>query len=54
MSTTDGAKRFETILHIIMRAEAMGIDRGERITKIMDMENADKQFALRLDDFPGG
>ena len=47
----DSMERFNTIVRIVERAEAMGIDKGTRITRIMDMENADKQFALRLDDF---
>jgi len=47
----DSMERFNTIVRIIERAEAMGIAKGTRITRIMDLENADKQFALRLDDF---
>lgn len=47
----DSMERFNTIVRIIERAEAMGITKGTRITRIMDLENADKQFMLRLDDF---
>lgn len=47
----DSMEWFNTIVRIIERAETMGIAKGTRITRIMDMENADKQFALRLDDF---
>lgn len=44
-------ERFNTITRIIVRAEAMGIGIGTRITEILDVENADKQFHLRLADW---
>ena len=44
-------ERFEIIIKIIERAEAMGITWGDRITTIMDMTNADKEFNLRLKEF---
>lgn len=42
-------KRFETIVKIVERAEEIGYN-GQRITLIMDIENADKVFNLRLED----
>lgn len=42
-------KRFETIVKIVERAEELGYD-GQRITLIMDIENADNVFNLRLED----
>ena len=44
-------QRFETILKIVERAEGMDIARGSRVTRLLDMEFADKQFNLRLDEF---
>ena len=44
-------ERFEKIITIIKKAEAMGIGQGDRITRILDIENADKQFNLDLDDW---
>lgn len=44
-------ERFEKIIKIIEKAEAMGIGQGDRITRILDIENADKQFNLDLDDW---
>lgn len=41
---------FLTIIKIVARAEKMEIDIGSHVTKILDMENARKQFHLRLDD----
>lgn len=43
-------KEFETIVAIVERAEKMGIAQGDRFTKIMDIENAHKQFNLRLNE----
>ena len=43
--------RLNTIARIIDRADALGIARGDRITKVLDIENADKQFALRFEDW---
>ena len=42
------------IVRIVERAEAMGIARGDRFTKILDVENARKQFNLRLADMLAG
>lgn len=44
-------ERFERIVKIVERSERMGIGFGDRVTRIMDIDNADKQFSLRLDDF---
>ena len=46
----DKKQEFETIVRIVKRAERMGIARGGRITEIMDIENANKQFNLRLEE----
>lgn len=46
----DKKQEFETIVRIVERAEAMGIARGDRFTRIMDIEHAHKQFNLRLDE----
>ena len=50
----DKKQEFETIVRIVKRAERMGIARGGRITEIMDIENANKQFNLRLEDMLSG
>lgn len=44
-------ERFETIVKIVERAESMGIGIGDRVTRILDIEFADKEFNLRLDEF---
>ena len=44
-------ERFEMTVKIVERAENMGIGIGDRITRIMDIEFADKEFHLRLDEF---
>ena len=44
-------ERYETIFQIVNRAIAMGIAVGDKITCSMDIDNADKQFDLRLHDF---
>ena len=44
-------EEFETIAKICQRAEEMGIARGERITLVMDIENAHKTVGLRLNDW---
>ena len=46
----DKKTEFETIVAIVERAEKMGIARGDRFTKIMDIDNAHKQFNLRLEE----
>ena len=43
--------RFLMYVKIAQRAEGMGIYNGERITLLMDIENADKVFNLRLEDW---
>lgn len=50
----DKKQEFETIVRIVERAERMGIARGGRFTEIMDIENANKQFKLRLEDMLSG
>ena len=40
-----------TILKIVERAESMGITHGDRITNMMDIQNAHKEFNLRLEEF---
>lgn len=43
-------EKFMTYVKIAQRAEGMGIYNGERFTLLMDLENADGVFELRLDD----
>lgn len=43
-------ERFEMYVKIAERAEQMDIYHGERISLLMDIENADKVFNLRLED----
>ena len=42
---------FELIFRIVDRADQMEIGIGDRMTRVMDIENAHKQFGLRLEDF---
>lgn len=42
--------RFMMYVKLAQRAEGMGIYHGERITLLMDIENADKVFNLKLDE----
>lgn len=42
-------EEFETIVKICERAEALDISAGERITLIMDLENAHKTVGLNLE-----
>ncbi len=42
--------RFMTYVKIAQRAEGMGIYNGERINLLMDIENADRAFNLRLEE----
>ena len=44
-------EKFMTYVKIAQRAEGMGIYMGERFTLLMDIENADKVFNLRLEDW---
>lgn len=43
-------ERFMMYVKAAQRAEEMGIYNGERLTLLMDIENADKVFNLRLED----
>lgn len=43
-------EKFMMYVKIAQRAEGMGIYTGERFTLLMDLENADNVFNLRLDD----
>ncbi len=44
-------ERFEIISKIVDRANVLGITIGTRCTQMMDIDNADQQFNLRLDEF---
>mgnify|MGYP000103911267 CR=1 FL=1 len=44
-------KRYEKYVEIAKRAESEGIYKEERISLLMDIESADLQFNLRLDDW---
>lgn len=44
-------ERFLMYVKIAERAEQMGIYNGERISLLMDIENADKVFNMRLEDW---
>lgn len=43
-------ERFLMYVKLAERAEKMGIYHGERMSLLMDIENADKVFDLRLED----
>lgn len=43
-------ERFMMYVKIAQRAEGMDLYKGERLTFLMDMENADNVFDLRLED----
>ena len=43
-------EQFMMYVKIAQRAEGMGIYMGERFSLLMDIENADKAFNLRLED----
>ena len=43
-------ERFMMYVKIAQRAEGMNLYKGERISFLMDMENADKVFNLRLEE----
>ena len=43
-------ERFMMYVKIAQRAEGMDLYKGERFTFLMDIENADKVFNLRLED----
>lgn len=44
-------ERIDKIVEIAKRAEKMSSSNVDRITLIMDLEHADKEFNLRLDEF---
>jgi hypothetical protein len=44
-------ERFDLIAQIAERAEKMNLLMFDRLTLIMDLRAADKQFNLRLEDF---
>jgi hypothetical protein len=44
-------EKFFMYVKIAERAEQMGIYSGERFSLLMDIENADKVFNLRLEDW---
>lgn len=43
-------ERFMMYVKVAQRAEGMDLYKGERITFLMDLENADNVFNLRLED----
>ena len=43
-------ERFMMYVKVAQRAEGMNLYKGERFTFLMDLENADKVFNLRLED----
>jgi hypothetical protein len=43
-------EKFMMYVKIAQRAESMGIYKGERLSLLMDIENADKAFNLKLED----
>lgn len=43
-------ERFMTYVKIAQRAEGMDLYNGERFTFLMDIENADNAFNLRLEE----
>ena len=43
-------ERFMMYVEIAKRTEEMGLYNGERMTLLMDLESADNQFNLRLED----
>lgn len=44
-------ERFMMYVKIAQRAEGMDLYTGERMTFLMDVESADKQFDMRLEDW---
>lgn len=47
----DAKEKFMMYVKLAERAEEMGIYHGERFSLLMDIENADKVFNLRLEDW---
>lgn len=43
-------EQFMMYIKLAQRAEGMGIYMGERFSLLMDIENADKAFNLKLED----
>ena len=46
----DAREELNIIVKIVERAEKLGVGRGTRMTRVMDMQNAHVQFNLRLDE----
>lgn len=46
----DAKEKFMTYVKLAERAEKMEIYKGERFSLLMDIENADKVFNLRLEE----
>lgn len=44
-------EKYDLYLKICLRAEKLDIGLGDRLTKIMDIELADKHWELRLEDW---
>ena len=44
-------KTLDLCLKIVKRAQAMGIARGSQMTQMMDLDAANRQFKLRLEEF---
>ena len=47
----EAKERFLMYVKVAERAEDMGIYHGERFSLLMDIENADKAFNIRLEDW---
>lgn len=47
----DAKEKFMMYVKLAERAEEMGIYHGERFSLLMDIENADKVFNLRLEEW---
>ena len=47
----DAKEKFMMYVKLAQRAEGMGIYHGERFSLLMDIENADKVFNLRLEEW---
>ena len=51
LSPADGYNRIQLEHEIIERAEKMGFLRDDKITHMLDIDNANKEFNLRLEDW---
>lgn len=47
----DRKQEYDLIFKIVVRAQKMGITIGDHITQMMDVDHANKQFNLRLEDW---